>query len=167
MNSKSLVNCFVWNQQIYFEKCVKKKKIPRAPQEFYHRFMYIAPSSDLLFKVTLWRFEEVFWCLEWECCIFQKIDENSFKSNNTIWTMALIHNLITILWLKKKKNSPVSGEMDPPTQNGEIPDIELGKSLFYNFYCRWMSNKNTFLLCSFQWRKIVTSNLHSQVCKCT
>ena len=35
------------------------------------------------FKI-LRRFEVVFWCLEWECCIFWKIDGNSFKSTNTI-----------------------------------------------------------------------------------
>ena len=41
MNSESLVNYFVWNYE-YFEKfggCP-------PPQEFYHGFMYIAPSSD-------------------------------------------------------------------------------------------------------------------------
>ena len=51
-----------------------------GPQEFYHRFMYIAPSSDHLlltvippFKVILRRFEVVFWCLEWDHqCTFWK-----------------------------------------------------------------------------------------------
>ena len=66
--SKTLVNCFVWNHQ-YFEKLAPKK----SPWEFYHRFMYIAPSSDhslltlnLPFKVILRRFEVVLDCLEWE-----------------------------------------------------------------------------------------------------
>ena len=83
---KSLGNCFVWNHQYY------EKFAPPPPHwEFYHRFMYLAPSSDcslltlsLPFKVILRRFEVVFWCLEWECCIFQEIDENSFKSTYTI-----------------------------------------------------------------------------------
>ena len=53
--------------------------------------MYIAPSSghkllnlDLPFKLILRRCEVIFWCLEWECCTFKKIDGNSFKSTNTI-----------------------------------------------------------------------------------
>ena len=54
--------------------------------------MYIAPSSghiSLNFNMPLKlfflrRFEVVFWCLEWECCTFWKIDGNSFKSTNTI-----------------------------------------------------------------------------------
>ena len=57
--------------------------ISGSPREFYHRFVCIAPSSDhsllslnLPFKVILWRFEVVFWCLEWKCCTVQKIDEN-------------------------------------------------------------------------------------------
>ena len=64
MNSKSLVNCFVWSR-LYFEK----KKRLECSWEFYHRFMFIAPSSDyqLLtlnqpFKVILRKFEVVFWC---------------------------------------------------------------------------------------------------------
>ena len=58
---------------------------------FYHRFMYIAPSSghsllncNLPFKLILRRVEVVFWCLEWKCCPFKKIDEISFKPTNTI-----------------------------------------------------------------------------------
>ena len=50
-----------------------KKKYLGGPKEVYHRFKYIAPSSDLsllthnlAFKVILRRFEVVFWCLEWE-----------------------------------------------------------------------------------------------------
>ena len=49
------------------------------------------PSSDhslltlnLPFEVILRWCEVVFWCLEWECCTFQKIDENSFKSSNNM-----------------------------------------------------------------------------------
>ena len=58
------------------------------PQEFYHRFMYIAPSNDLNFltlnlplRIILRKYE-VSRCLGWEWCTFQKIDENSFKSTN-------------------------------------------------------------------------------------
>ena len=61
------------------------------PRKFYHRVMYIAPSSghillnfNMPFKLILRRFEVVFWCLEWECCTFWKIDGNSFKSTNTV-----------------------------------------------------------------------------------
>ena len=42
---KILVTWFVWNHQ-YFEKfATKKKRGGGGPQEFYHRFMYIAPSQ--------------------------------------------------------------------------------------------------------------------------
>ena len=58
---------------------------------FYHLFIHITPSREcslltlnLPFKVILRRFEVVSWCLEWECCTFQNIDENSFKSTNTM-----------------------------------------------------------------------------------
>ena len=78
MNSKSLVNCFVWNQ--HFEKIAKKLHFG-MPQEFYHRFMCIAPSSgcpllnlNVLFKLILlefWSCFDVFWWhLEWECSTF-------------------------------------------------------------------------------------------------
>ena len=49
--------------------------------------MYIAPSSGHIslnfimpFKLILRRFEVVFWCLEWECSTFWKIDGNWIKS---------------------------------------------------------------------------------------
>ena len=68
-------------------KSLQKANISKCPQEVYQRFMYIAPSSDysllnhnVPFKVIPRRFEVVSWCLEWECCTFQKIDKNSFKS---------------------------------------------------------------------------------------
>ena len=68
-----------------------KKKNSGYPREFYHRFMYIAPSTDhsliilnLPFQVILSKFEVVFWCLEWEWYTFQKIYENSFESINTV-----------------------------------------------------------------------------------
>ena len=122
MNSKSLVNCFVWNCQ-YFEKFAENKCFRDAPQEFYHRFMYIAPSSDhsllipnLPFKVILRKFEVVFWCLEWECCTFQKTDENSFKSSNT-YTMALI-----FFHIKNLSGSAVTTQwIEPCTLNYEVP----------------------------------------------
>ena len=92
MNSKCLVNCFVWCHQEFEE--FAKDKIYGGPPEFYHRLMYIAPSGDrsvltlnLPFTVTRWRFEVVSWCLEWECCTFWKTDENSFKSTNTIMAL--------------------------------------------------------------------------------
>ena len=53
-------------------------------------YVHIAPSSgkpllnlNLPFKFILRRFGGVSWCLEWECCIFQKIDEKSFTSTKT------------------------------------------------------------------------------------
>ena len=62
-----------------------------CPPKFYHSVMYIAPSRghislnfNMPFKLILRRFQVVFWCLEWECCTFWKIDGNSFKSTNTI-----------------------------------------------------------------------------------
>ena len=45
MNSKSPVNCFVWNHQ-YFEKFAKNQYFRDAPENvIYDRFVYIAPSS--------------------------------------------------------------------------------------------------------------------------
>ena len=92
MNSKSLVNCFVWKQ--YFEKNLQQQKTTTLIGMFYHRFMYTAPSSDhslltlnLPFKV-IWG---CFLCLEWECCTFQKIDENSFLSTTTILSLMLVN----------------------------------------------------------------------------
>ena len=76
---------FVWNHQ-YSEKFALKN-LGGGPREFYLGFMYTAQSSDhsLLtlsqhFKVNLRRFEVDIWCLEWECCTFQKIGvKNSFQ----------------------------------------------------------------------------------------
>ena len=76
-----------------------KTKFLGCSRKFYHRVMYmhVAPSMDhilfnlnLPFKWILRRFEVVFWCLEWECCNFWKIDGNSFKSTNTTCIMDLI-----------------------------------------------------------------------------
>ena len=87
MNSESLGN-FVWNHQ-YFEKFPKNKNFLVGGH--FTSFMYIAPSSDhslmtlnLPFMVLIRRCEVVFWFLEWECCTFQKNDENSIISTNTI-----------------------------------------------------------------------------------
>ena len=69
-----------------------------CPRKFYHRAMYIAPSSahislnfNMPFKLilrSLRRFEAVFWCLEWECC-------TSFKK-----LMEVHSNPPTLLWLE-------------------------------------------------------------------
>ena len=62
------------------------------PQEFYHRFMYIAPSSgeplpnlNLPFKWILWRFEVVSDVWSENAALFNKKYENSFKSTNIQW----------------------------------------------------------------------------------
>ena len=72
--------------------------------------MYKAPSSDcsltlnLSFKVILRQFQVVFWCLEWECCTFQKINENSFKFTNTIlWLTWILSRVIPRLWNYKSE----------------------------------------------------------------
>ena len=88
--TKSTVNRFVWNHP-YFEN-IEKYNIFGMPPKFYHRFMniHLPPSSvEPLPHINLpwnkWivrRFEVVFWCLEWECCTFRKIYENSIKSTN-------------------------------------------------------------------------------------
>ena len=75
--------------------------------------MYIAPSCgeplpniNLYFKLIVRRFEVVFWYLEsveYECCTFWKIDENSFKSTNTIpgprhcFTKCALENILLYL----------------------------------------------------------------------
>ena len=86
---KSPVDLFVWNHQ--FSEKIAKLKFSGCPRKFYHRIIYIAPSSghislnfNMPFKLILRRFEVIFWCLEWECCTFWKKDGNSFKSTNTI-----------------------------------------------------------------------------------
>ena len=63
--------------------------------------MHIAPSSDhslltsnLPFELILRKFEFVFWCLVWECCTFQKIDENSFKYYNFKHFVDAVHMII-------------------------------------------------------------------------
>ena len=78
---------FCLKPSIFWAICTRKSNFsgsppPPPPREFYHRFMYIAPSNDHLllthnlpFKVILRRFEIVFWCLEWECCTL-KINSN-------------------------------------------------------------------------------------------
>ena len=81
---------FCLNPSISRENC-QKLTFLRCSWKFYHRVTYMAPSSghislnlNMPFKFILRRFEVVFWCLEWECCTFWKIDGNSFKSTNTI-----------------------------------------------------------------------------------
>ena len=65
----------------------KKIQVPHLPPP---REFWLPPvvihcwPSMCLFKVILRQFEVVFRCLEWECCTFQKIDENSFKSTDTM-----------------------------------------------------------------------------------
>ena len=87
MSSKMPVNLFIWNQ---CENCIKLT-FSGCPRKFYQRVMNIAPSSghislnfNMPFKLILRRFKVVFLCLEWECCLFWKIDGNAFKSTNTI-----------------------------------------------------------------------------------
>ena len=59
------------------------------------------PNLNLPFKWILSRFK-IFWCLEWECCTFQKIDEKSFKPTNTILWLSgtTLHTGVSgfILW---------------------------------------------------------------------
>ena len=86
-----------------------------CPRKFYHRVMYIAPSSghialncNMPFKLILRRFEVVFWCLEWECCTFWKIGGNSFKSTKQLWEIS--PTFFSLCWLNtnilKKNRSP-------------------------------------------------------------
>ena len=79
---------FCLTPSIFWENCIKLT-FSGCPRKFYHRVMYIAPSSghislnfNMPFKLILRRFEVVFWCLDWECCTFWKIDGNLFKSTN-------------------------------------------------------------------------------------
>ena len=79
-------------------KKIKPTQFLGCLQKYCHtcRFIYIAPSSNcslvtltLPFQVILRRFEVLFWCMGWECCIFQTNDENSFQSTK-YYTMALV-----------------------------------------------------------------------------
>ena len=82
----------VWSETINIMRKLHKTNIfGDAPENFTIGLWYIAPSSghelmnlDLPFKLILRRFEVVFWCVEWVCCTFWKINGNSFKSTNTI-----------------------------------------------------------------------------------
>ena len=81
----------ILSETINIWRKLHKTKYFGMPPKFYHRVMYIAPSSGhewlnlyLPFSLILRRFEVVFWCLEWECCTFWKIEGNSFKSTNTM-----------------------------------------------------------------------------------
>ena len=80
---------------------LQENKISGCPRKFYHRFMYIAPSSgellpnfNLLFKGILRRFEVIFWCLKWECCK-QSCLKNLWKfiQIRQYYTMALVIGL--------------------------------------------------------------------------
>ena len=81
----------VLSETIHILRKLKNITFWGCPRNFYHRFMYIPPSSgeplphiNLPLNGFVRRFEVVFWCLEWECCTFWKIYENSFKSTNTV-----------------------------------------------------------------------------------
>ena len=79
---------FCLKPSIVWKICKKKTthKFLGWPGECYHRFMYIALSTDnslltlkLPFKVILSICEVVVWCMEWEWCTFKrlmKIDPN-------------------------------------------------------------------------------------------
>ena len=84
----------------------KKITFSGCPRKFYHRVMYIAPSSGhILFnlnfslKLILRRFEVAFWCLEWECYTFWKTDGNPFKSTNTIYYGFNTRFAIELRWI--------------------------------------------------------------------
>ena len=81
----------ILSETINILRKVQKLTFSGCPRKFYHRVMHIAPSTghisltfNMPFKLIVRRCEVVFWCLEWECCTFWKIDGNSFKSTNTI-----------------------------------------------------------------------------------
>ena len=89
----------VWSETINILRYLQFKTFLGCPRQFHHRFMHIYPSSghsfvnlNVPFKLILRTFDVAFWYLEWECCTFQKIDENWFKSTNTKFTMALIRS---------------------------------------------------------------------------
>ena len=72
--------------KVFWDICIKLK-FSGDPRKFNDIFMYIAPSSgssllilNLPCKLIQMRFDVVSWCLEWNCCTFQKINDNSFKS---------------------------------------------------------------------------------------
>ena len=79
--------CIILSETINILRKLHKTNIFWMPPRFYHRVMYKAPSTghgllnlNLPFKLMLRRFEVVFWCLEWECCTFGKIDKNTLRS---------------------------------------------------------------------------------------
>ena len=99
---------FVLFETSLFWKIGEKTQKHSPPWELYHRFMHKSPYSDhswlilnLPFKVIVQRFKLVFWCLERECCTFQMIDENSFKSTDTL---PLLSGFELILPCKPKWN---------------------------------------------------------------
>ena len=76
------------------------------------------------FKFILKRFEVVFWCLEWECCTFWKIDGNSFKSTNTVLTCTSVCTLVYPLCFLLK------GTWNSHTTHSATPVKDLSLSLF-------------------------------------
>ena len=111
------------SETINFLRKLHKTNIFGLPRKFYHRVMYIAPSSghisldfNMPFKLILRRFEVVFWSLEWECCTFGKIDGNSFKSTNTIMYYVFnpwSHLPVTSSWKSHDRPRPFSRNVMP------------------------------------------------------
>ena len=92
MNSKD--RWIVLSETIHILRKLKNIKFLGCSRKFYHRFMYIPPSSgeplpsvNLPFKWIVRRFEVVFWCLEWECCTFERLMK--FIQIHQYYTMAL------------------------------------------------------------------------------
>ena len=61
-----------------FSKCIALPVITCMPIEVTNSPLANV-DYELPFKLILRRFAVVFLCLKWECCTFQKTDENSFK----------------------------------------------------------------------------------------
>ena len=67
---------------------------------YIHMYMYITPSSghislnfNMTFKFIIRRAEVVFWCLEWECYTFWKIDGNSCVASGSRGACSALESL--------------------------------------------------------------------------
>ena len=108
------------------------------PPNIVRRVMYIAPSCGhillnlkLPFKLILRRSEVVFWCLEWECCTFWKIDGNHSNPPILCYGFNHVKDSTFEVW---KRHSSCIGDATMP----KIYSIwNYGVYSFVNLWVNW------------------------------
>ena len=149
MNSKSLVN-FCLKPSTFCEVC-KYTKFIAPPHNFtiglcnyVHsslQWLFIADPQSV-FTVVLkknlehLRFEVVFWCLEWECCTFQIIDEK-LKINFNSWILHYGFKLIKTVRLTCRGFH--SWVVPSSLAEAMITSSSLTSDTLSSFFCWWRS----------------------------